>query len=55
MFAGIAFMIIFLGLPVWGSYTGANIALWAFVGIAMLAAAGGCLWAQYYIERQVKK
>ena len=55
MFAGIAFIILFFGLPIWGSYTGANIALWALAGVAMIAAAGGCLWAQYCIESKVKR
>lgn len=41
-----AFLLIFFGLPMWGGYTGDNLALWAFVGIAMLAVAGGCMWLE---------
>lgn len=43
MLAKISFLTMFVGLPVWGSYTGNNLLGWALAGLAMIAFAAGCL------------
>lgn len=52
MFAKIAFMILFVGLPIWGSYEGDDLLQWAMVGIAMLILAINCLRVHNKLERR---
>ena len=43
----LALFICFFALPAWGGYTGDNLLLWVLVAFGLLAAAVGCLWAEY--------
>lgn len=43
----LSLFVFFFALPAWGGYTGDNLLLWVLVAFGLLAAAVGCLWAEY--------